>query len=73
MKKANATIENVTPPSERDLGGVTVYLVEVTLRLDGQDDQTSVATQACLEELDQAGGVSQDTGRLWHADWSARN
>jgi hypothetical protein len=70
MKKATATIENVTPPSERDLGGVTVYLVEVTLRLDGQDDQTSVATQACLEELDQAWGVSQDTGRLWHADWS---
>jgi hypothetical protein len=70
VKKSSATIENVTPPSERDLGGVTVYLVEVTFRLDGQDDQTSVATQACFEELDKAWGVSQDTGRLWQADWS---
>ena len=65
MKKATATIENITPPTERDLGGVTVYLVEVTFRLDEQDDQTSIATQACLEELDKVWGVSQDTGRLW--------
>jgi hypothetical protein len=58
VRKTTATIENITPPSERDLGGVTVYLVEITFRLDQQD------------ELDKAWGVSQDTGRLWQADWS---
>jgi hypothetical protein len=70
MKKTTATIENITPTTERDLGGVTVYLVEVTFRLDEDTDQTTAATQACFEELDKAWGVSQDTGRLWQADWS---
>jgi hypothetical protein len=67
MKKSTATIENITPPTERDLGGVRVYLVEVTFRL---DDQSSIATQACFEELDKAWGVYIDTGKLWQQDWS---
>ena len=54
----------------RDLGGVRVYLVEVTFRLDERDDESSKATQACFEELGKTWGVSNDTGRLWQQDWS---
>lgn len=70
MKKSTATIESIAPPTERDLGGVIVYLVEVKFRLDAQDDQSHLATQACLEELDKVWGVSNDTGKLWQQDWS---
>jgi hypothetical protein len=52
------------------LGGVRVYLVEVTFRLDEHDDQSGAATQACFEELGNVWGVSDDTGKLWHQDWS---
>jgi hypothetical protein len=68
VKKGSATIENVTPPTERDLGGLKVHLVEVTFRLD--EDQGSLATQACFEELDKVLGVSHNTRRLWQPDWS---
>ena len=67
MKKSTAIVENVTPPTQRDLGGVRVDLVEVTLRLDDHDDQSSKATQVCFEEIDKASGVSHDS---WQADWS---
>ena len=70
MKKSTATIENIAPPAERDLGGVTVYLVEVSFRLDEQDDPGSTATQVSFEELDKVWGVTDDTGRLWQQDWS---
>ena len=70
MKKSTATIENIAPPTQRDLGGVSVYLVEVRFRLDEHDDQSTIATQACFEELDKVWGVSQDTGKLWQQDWS---
>ena len=70
MKKSSATIENIAPPTERDLGGVIVYLVEVKFRLDTQDGQSHLATQACFEELDKVWGVSHDTGTLWQQDWS---
>jgi hypothetical protein len=70
MKKSAATIENISPPAERDLGGVRIYVVEVTFRLDGHDDQSSAATKACLEAPDEAWGVSNDTGKLWQQDWS---
>ena len=67
MKKSSATIENITPPTERDFGGVRVYLVEVTFRLDEHDDRTSMTTQVCFEEIDKASGVSHDS---WRPDWS---
>ena len=70
MKKSTATIANISPSTERDLGGVRVYLVEVTLRLDEHDDQSGAATQACFQELGNVWGVSDDTGKLWHQDWS---
>jgi hypothetical protein len=70
VKKSIATIENIAPPTERDLGGVIVYLVEVKFRLDTQDGQSHLATQACFEELEKVWGVSQDTGKLWQQDWS---
>ena len=70
MKRSTATIENIAPPAQRDLGGVTVYLVEVSFRLDDHDAQSSTATQACFEELDKVWGVSDDTGKLWQQDWS---
>ena len=47
-----------------------VYLVEVKFRLDTQDGQSHLATQACFEELDKVWGVSHDTGKLWQQDWS---
>ena len=67
MKKSTATIENITPPTQRDLGGVRVDLVEVTLRLDDHDDRSSKATQVCFDEIDKASGVSHDS---WQPDWS---
>jgi hypothetical protein len=70
VKKSTATIENITPPTERDLGGVRVYLVEVTFRLDEHDDQTCMTTQVCFEELDKVAGISHDTARLLKLDWS---
>jgi hypothetical protein len=70
VKKSTATIENITPPTERDLGGIKVYLVEVTFRLDEHDDQSSMATQVCLEDLDKVLGISHDTARLLKLDWS---
>ena len=73
MKKGTASIENITPPSERDLGGVTVYLVEVTFRLDPLDEhdaESSKATQVCLDELDEFWGASREAGRDWQPDWS---
>ena len=69
MKRSTATIENIAPPTQRDLGGVRVSLVEVRFRLDAED-QSGIATQACFEELDKVWGVSPDTGKLWHQDWS---
>jgi hypothetical protein len=69
VKRSTATIENIAPPTERDLGGVRVSLVEVRFRLD-PEDQSSTVTQACFEELDNVWGVSPDTGKLWHQDWS---
>jgi hypothetical protein len=70
VKKSTATIENITPPTQRDLGGVRVYLVEVTFRLDEYDDQSSIATQVCFEDLDKVSGISHDTARLLKLDWS---
>jgi len=70
VKKSTATIENITDPTQRDLGGVRVYLVEVTFRLDEHDDQSRIATQVCFEELDKVWDVSQDTARLWQQHWS---
>ena len=70
MKRSTATIENIAPPTERNLGGVTVYLVEVTFRLDEEDDTSLMPTQASLEELEKVWGVSNDTGKLWQQDWS---
>jgi hypothetical protein len=70
VKRSIATIENITPPTERDLGGVKIYLVEVTFRLDEDGDQSSIATQVCFDELDKVLGVSHDTRRLWQPDWS---
>jgi hypothetical protein len=70
MNKSTATVENITPPTERDLGGVKVQLVEVTFSLDEHNDQSRIATQARFEELDKVWGVSTDTGRLWQQDWS---
>jgi hypothetical protein len=70
VKKSTATIVDIAPPAQRDLGGVSVYLVEVRFRLDEHDDKTGIATHACFEELDKVWGVSQDTGRLWQQDWS---
>jgi hypothetical protein len=70
MKKSTATIEAIAPPSERDLGGVIVYLVEVRFRLDEQDDQGHSATQASFEELEKVWGVAHDTGKVWQQDWS---
>jgi hypothetical protein len=70
VKKSTATIEDIAPATERNLGGVIVYLVEVRFRLDEQDDQGHIATQACLEEIDNVWGVSGDTGKLWQQDWS---
>jgi hypothetical protein len=67
VKKSSARIENITPPTERDLGGVKVCLVEVTFRL---DEHSNTVTQACFEELDRVLGVSHDTRRLWQPDWS---
>jgi len=63
VKKSSATIENITPPTERDFGGVGVYLVEVTFRLDEHDDRTSMTTQVCFEELHKVGGISHSTSR----------
>jgi hypothetical protein len=59
-----------TPLSQRDLGGVTVSLVEVTFRLDEDDDQRSATTQVCFEELDKVLDISHDSGHPWHPDWS---
>jgi hypothetical protein len=70
VKRSSATIENIAPPTERDLGGVLVYLIEVTFRLDDQDDQGPPVTQASLEEIDKVWGVSHDTGKVWQQDWS---
>ena len=70
VKRSTATIENIAPPTERDLGGVIVYLVEVKFRLDEGDDISPKATQASFEELDKVWGVSNDTGNLWQQDWS---
>jgi hypothetical protein len=70
VKRSSATIENIAPPTERDLGGVLVYLVEVTFRLYDQDDQGPPVTQASLEEIDKVWGVSHDTGKVWQQDWS---
>jgi hypothetical protein len=70
VKKSTATIVDIAPPAQRDLGGISVYLVEVRFRLDEHDDKASTATHACFEELDKVWGVSQDTGRLWQQDWS---
>jgi hypothetical protein len=70
VKKSTASIENITPPTERDLGGVRVYLVEATFRLDEPDDQSSIATQVCFEDLDRVSGISHDTARLLKLDWS---
>ncbi len=70
MKKSTAIIEDIAPATERNLGGVIVYLVEVRFRLDEQDDQGHIATQACFEEIDNVWGVSHDTGKLWQQDWS---
>jgi hypothetical protein len=70
VKRSTATIENIAPPTERDLGGVIVYLVEVKFRIDEPDDENPKATQASLEELDKVWGVSNDSGDLWQQDWS---
>jgi hypothetical protein len=70
VKRSTATIENIAPPTERDLGGVIVYLVEVRFRLDEQDDRKPMATQVTFEELDKVWGVSNDTGKVWQQDWS---
>jgi hypothetical protein len=70
VKRSTATIENIAPPTERDLGGVIVYLVEVKFRLDDQNDRQPMATQATFEELDKVWGVSNDTGKVWQQDWS---
>jgi hypothetical protein len=70
VRKSTATIENITPPTSRDLGGVTVYLVEVTFRLDEHEVQNGAATQARFEELDKVLGVSHVTGRPWQPDLS---
>jgi hypothetical protein len=70
MRHSTATIENVAPPTQRDLGGVSVYLVEVRFRLDEGDDQKNIATQVSFEEIDKVWGVSQETGKLWQQDWS---
>jgi hypothetical protein len=70
VKKSFAKIETIAPPTQRDLGGVSVYLAEVRFRLDEQDDQSVAATQVCFEELDEVWGVSDDTGKLWQQDWS---
>jgi hypothetical protein len=70
VKKSTASIENITPPTERDLGGVRVYLVEATFRLDEPDDQSSIATQVCFEDLDRVSGISHDTARLLKLEWS---
>jgi hypothetical protein len=70
VKKSTATIENIAPPAQIDLGGVSVCLVEVSFRLDEQDDPGSMATQVSFEELDKVWGVTDDTGRLWQQNWS---
>jgi hypothetical protein len=70
MSKSLAIIENITPASERDLGGVKIQVVEVTFCLDEQNDQSRKATHARFEELDEVWGVSTDTGRVWTQDWS---
>jgi hypothetical protein len=70
VKRSTATIEDIAPPTERDLGGVIVYLVEVRFRLDEQDEQRSRATQASFQELDKVWGVSHETGKIWQQDWS---
>jgi hypothetical protein len=69
VKKSTASIENITPPTQRDLGGVRVCLVEVTFRLDEHDDESRAATQVCFDELAKVWGIS-DTGKLWQQDWS---
>jgi len=70
MRTSTATIENIAPPTQRDLGGVSVYLVEVRFRLDEQENQSDTATQVSFEEIDKVWGVSQETGKLWQQDWS---
>jgi hypothetical protein len=70
MRHSTATIENVAPATQRDLGGVSVYLVEVRFRLDEEDDQRNIATQVSFQEIDKVWGVSQETGKLWQQDWS---
>jgi hypothetical protein len=67
MKRSTATIENIAPPTQRDLGGVSVYLVEVRFRLDDHSDD---ATQVSFEELEKVWGISAETGKLWQQDWS---
>jgi hypothetical protein len=70
MDKITATIVNVTPATERDLGGVKVLLVEVTLRIDPPNAQSGRTTQARFEEVEKVWGVSTDTGKVWNQDWS---
>lgn len=70
MRKSTATIEKITPPTKRDLGGVTVYLAEVTFRLDEHDLESGAATQVCFDELDKVLSVSHVTGRPWQPDLS---
>ena len=70
MKKNTATIENITPPIEQDLGGVRVSLVEVTFRLDEHSDHSSVATQVRFEDLHKILGISRDTAQLLKLHWS---
>ncbi len=70
VNKSTATIENITPATERDLGGVKVRVVEVTFLLDEHNDQSGIATQARLEKLEIVCGFSTDTGEAWQQDWS---
>src|ERR1700757_4979789 len=57
VKRSTAIIENIAPPTERDLGGVIVYLVEVKFRPDEQDEESPKAPQASFEELKKGWGV----------------
>jgi hypothetical protein len=70
VKKNTATIENITPPTDRDLGGVRVSLVEVTFRLDEHSDHSSGATQVRFEDLHKVLGISSDTAQLLKLHWA---
>ena len=41
-------LRNIAPPTQRDLGGVTVSLMEVRFRLDEDDNRSNTATQVCF-------------------------